>query len=83
MTIPTLAEADSNPSDRIERNAGIGARFIELYDSESHSGENSLSDLLADLMHYADTLPDDDGAFEDALDSARSNYEAEKAEAAE
>jgi hypothetical protein len=53
---------------------------IEAYAALSGGGswDEVFSDLLADLMHYADWLPSESGVvFDDALDTARMHYTAE------
>lgn len=42
-----------------EEAAARGKHFIELYQAETGSDEFALQDLLTDLMHWYDTVPEE------------------------
>lgn len=60
--------------------AAMGATLIDAYVAElgADDNENTVSDIIADLMHYCDT-PEAQADFSTALRRAQMNYEAETA----
>jgi hypothetical protein len=60
--------------------AAMGAHLVDVYVAQlgADDNENTVSDIIADLMHYCDT-PDAQADFSEALRLAMTNYQAETA----
>jgi hypothetical protein len=60
--------------------AAMGARLVDEYVAQlgADDNENTVSDIIADLMHYCDT-PDAQADFAEALRRAQTNYQDETA----
>jgi hypothetical protein len=74
---PAMSRLTLPTEDRAQRARNIMDTYLSET-GDSRRNEGHLADLLADLMHMAATDTDNWPEFEDALATARINFEAEQ-----